>query len=38
VTPTAIFDFKDEARGVINPSKFFRKPLDLYANIRPART
>jgi 3-isopropylmalate dehydrogenase len=36
--PTAIFDFKDEARGEINPSRFFRKNFDLYANIRPART
>jgi 3-isopropylmalate dehydrogenase len=36
--PTATFDFKDEARGEINPSKYFRKNLDLYANIRPART
>jgi 3-isopropylmalate dehydrogenase len=32
------YDFKDEAKGEINPSKFFRKSLDLYANIRPART
>src|SRR5690606_489204 len=31
-------DFKDESKGEINPSKFFRKSLDLYANIRPART
>jgi len=36
--PTATFDFKDEARGEINPSMFFRKKLDLFANIRPART
>ncbi|GGF39701.1 3-isopropylmalate dehydrogenase [Aliidongia dinghuensis] len=36
--PTATFDFKDEAKGQINPSKFFRKELDLFANIRPART
>lgn len=36
--PTATYDFKDEAKGEINPSKFFRKSLDLYANIRPART
>jgi len=36
--PTATFDFKDEASGEINPSKFFRKNLDLFANIRPART
>jgi len=36
--PTATYEFKDETRGEINPSKFFRKELDLYANIRPART
>jgi 3-isopropylmalate dehydrogenase len=36
--PTATFDFKDENSGEINPSKFFRKNLDLFANIRPART
>jgi 3-isopropylmalate dehydrogenase len=36
--PTATFDFRDEARGEINPSMFFRKGLDLFANIRPART
>jgi 3-isopropylmalate dehydrogenase len=36
--PMATYDFKDEAKGEINPSKFFRKNLDLYANIRPART
>jgi 3-isopropylmalate dehydrogenase len=36
--PTATFDFKDESKGQINPSMFFRKNLDLYANIRPART
>jgi 3-isopropylmalate dehydrogenase len=36
--PMATFDFKDEAKGEINPSKFFRKSLDLFANIRPART
>ena len=36
--PTATFDFKDEARGEINPSRYFRKSLDLYANVRPART
>jgi 3-isopropylmalate dehydrogenase len=36
--PTATFEFKDEAKGEINPSMFFRKNLDLYANIRPART
>jgi 3-isopropylmalate dehydrogenase len=36
--PTATFDFKDVARGEINPSRYFRKNLDLFANIRPART
>ncbi len=34
--PAATFDFKKE--GQINPSAFFRKKLDLFANIRPART
>jgi len=36
--PTATADFKDAAQGEINPSMFFRKNLDLFANIRPART
>jgi 3-isopropylmalate dehydrogenase len=36
--PMATYDFKDESKGEINPSKFFRKNLDLYANIRPAHT
>ncbi|MDH1520990.1 isocitrate/isopropylmalate dehydrogenase family protein [Achromobacter mucicolens] len=36
--PMATYDFKDEARGEINPSMYFRKKLDLHANIRPART
>ena len=36
--PMSTLDFKDEAKGEINPSKFFRKSLDLYANIRPAKT
>src|ERR1700726_3812510 len=36
--PTATADFKDEQGGEINPSKYFRKNLDLFANIRPART
>jgi 3-isopropylmalate dehydrogenase len=36
--PTATYDFRDEARGEINPSRHFRKNLDLYANIRPAKT
>jgi 3-isopropylmalate dehydrogenase len=32
--PTATFEYTD----AINPSMFFRKNLDLFANIRPART
>ena len=36
--PTATFDFKDPDKGEINPSAFFRKNLDLFANIRPSRT
>ena len=36
--PMSTYEFKDEAKGEINPSKFFRKSLDLFANIRPART
>ena len=36
--PMATYDFKDEAKGEVNPSKYFRKSLDLFANIRPART
>jgi len=36
--PTASLDFRDEGKGEINPSKFFRKGLDLFANIRPSRT
>jgi len=36
--PMSTYDFKDETKGEINPSKFFRKSLDLYANIRPAKT
>ena len=32
------FDYTDESKGGINPSMFFRKQLDLYANVRPART
>lgn len=36
--PTSTFDFKDEARGEINPSRYFRKNLDLFANVRPARS
>lgn len=36
--PTATADFQDDSKGEINPSRFFRKTLDLFANIRPART
>src|SRR5579864_6482338 len=36
--PAATFDFRDEQSGEINPSKYFRKNLDLFANVRPART
>ena len=36
--PAATADFKDEGSGEINPSKYFRKNLDLFANLRPART
>jgi 3-isopropylmalate dehydrogenase len=36
--PIATADFKDEQSGEINPSKYFRKSLDLFANMRPART
>lgn len=36
--PMSTFEMKDESKGEINPSKFFRKSLDLFANIRPSRT
>ena len=36
--PAATYEFKDVAKGEINPSMYFRKNLDLFANIRPART
>ena len=36
--PAATLDLRDETRGEINASKFFRKSLDLFANIRPAKT
>ena len=36
--PASTFDFKDPAKGEINPSMYFRKNLDLFANIRPSRT
>jgi 3-isopropylmalate dehydrogenase len=36
--PMSTYEFKDESKGEINPSKYFRINLDLYANIRPAKT
>ena len=36
--PCSTFDYTDETKGGINPSMYFRKNLDLFANIRPART
>ncbi len=36
--PTSTFEFKDPAKGEVNPSMTLRKRLDLFANIRPART
>ena len=36
--PVSALDFKDEQSGEINASKYFRKNLDLFANMRPART
>ncbi len=36
--PMSTFDYTDESKGGINPSMLFRKKLDLFANIRPART
>jgi 3-isopropylmalate dehydrogenase len=36
--PTSTFEFKDPAKGEVNPSMMLRKTLDLFANIRPART
>src|SRR5262245_18041185 len=36
--PTSTFEFKDPSRGEVNPSMMLRKSLDLFANIRPART
>jgi 3-isopropylmalate dehydrogenase len=36
--PMSTAELKDESKGEINPSMFFRKKLDLFANIRPART
>jgi len=36
--PTSTFEFKDPTKGEVNPSMMLRKSLDLFANIRPART
>ncbi|MFH5926104.1 isocitrate/isopropylmalate dehydrogenase family protein [Roseomonas xinghualingensis] len=36
--PMSTYDYPEESKGGINPSGFFRKRLDLFANIRPART
>jgi 3-isopropylmalate dehydrogenase len=36
--PMSTYEFKDPARGEVNPSMRLRKSLDLFANIRPART
>ncbi len=36
--PTSTLDYKKGDAKQVGPSAFFRKGLDLYANIRPART
>jgi 3-isopropylmalate dehydrogenase len=36
--PVATYEYPPAAQGGINPSAAFRKRLDLYANIRPARS
>ena len=36
--PVSTFDYPAPEKGGINPSAYFRKQLDLFANIRPART
>src|SRR3569833_649430 len=36
--PTDTYQYKDPAHGEVNPSMTMRKSLDLFANIRPART
>ena len=35
--PTATYEFRAD-KGEINPSMFFRKNLELFANVRPCRT
>ena len=36
--PMDSFSYAGQGGGAVNPSAFFRRGLDLYANIRPART
>jgi 3-isopropylmalate dehydrogenase len=36
--PTSTLEYKAGDPGQVGPSKFFRKGLDLFANIRPSRT
>jgi len=36
--PMTTHDLRHGVEGEVNPSRFFRKHFDLYANIRPART
>jgi len=36
--PMSTYNYQDESKGEINPSLFFRKKLDLFANIRPSKT
>src|SRR5258706_636369 len=36
--PTSTLDYREGDANQINPSMYFRKGLDLFANIRPART
>jgi 3-isopropylmalate dehydrogenase len=36
--PTSTLDYKEGDPAQVGPSAFFRKGLDLFANIRPART
>ena len=38
MAPVSTNDYPPESKGGINPSGFLRKELDLYANIRPAKS
>ena len=38
MAPVSTNDYPPESEGGINPSGFLRKELDLYANIRPAKS